>query len=411
MDSDSTSGELRGPDASQATRFSALRWEREIANRFLAWRTTSTVQLELMRTFGRAVVEVLRGSGHEAAESGDLAAALPSVLRSCDDLSFDGQAEALAYAGFHLLDRYGRVDQVLEYLLRIGRLPLRLGGVRVLEVGSGPAPVLYATRDFYASLRRWPELGSVEVGPVVGFDTLDRGRAWDSFLHHLSESLMIIRGNAEDDGCLAFARSAHELSGFDVWERHHSSVARSAERIMSEFDRADEWIPDSWARQMAYGEGMTEPSAYDVIVLCYFLTHESMPKRFAVELRRLAVSLTPGGLLILVGSTAAKYRNLYSQLRAIAAAAKLREVSPQEVFQANDDSYRRLLVANHVRGNVEFALASAPSAIRSQVVKALPKDVVDDRVEFRLPKFQALAFVRQGPPLKGSRRELHRSKV
>lgn len=361
-----------------------------------------------MRTFAEAIVRTLHQDGHQFAESGELASKLQPVLTSCDHLAFDDRVEALAYAGLHLLDRYGRVNQVLDYLLCVGRLPLRLGGVRVLEVGAGPAPALYATRDFYRTLLHWSGLGDVNFGPLAAFDTLDRGRAWDSFLHHLSENLLGLRGGALKDGQLAFGRSVHDFKGFDVWERHHRSVANSAAHIAGEFDDADEPISGATARQMAYEEGVAEPSAYDLVFLCNFLTKQSMTEQFELELRRLAFSLTPGGLLIVLGGTGGDYPEIYSKVRAITTTAKLHDLSPREAFQANADSNYLSLVAEHVRENVKFAMMNCPSEIQSVVAEALPKDLTDDNVRFRLPKFHALIFVRQGPPHGRRRRRQHR---
>jgi hypothetical protein len=350
-----------------------------------------------MRTFAEAIARTLRQDGQQFLESGVLASKLEPVLASCDHLTFDNGAEAIAYAALHLLDRYGRINQVLEYLIRIGRLPARVRGARVLEVGAGPAPALYATRDFYAALLRWPGLGDVKFGPLATFDTLDRGQAWDTFLHHLSESLMDVRGGALEDGSLAFRRSVHQFKGFDVTQRHHQSVAHSAARIANEFDDADEPISDATARQMAYDQGVPEPSAYDMAFLCNFLTQPTMPVRFEPELRRLLFSLTPGGLLVVLGATGSSYPEIYSKVKAIAATAGLLDVSPPEALAANADLGALDLVAEHVRANVKWAVANCPTEIRSVVEKALPEDLVDDTISFHLPRFRALVFVRQSP--------------
>jgi hypothetical protein len=169
-------------------------------------------------------------------------------------------------------------------------------------------------------------------------------------------------------------------------------------RIAREFDDADEWISDATTRRMAYEEGVAEPSAYDMVFLCNFLTQPSMTEQFELELHRLAFSLTPGGVLVVMGGTGDNYPALYSKVGAIAATAKLRNVSPKDLFPANADSGSLSLVAKHVRENVNFAITNCPSGVRSVVVEALPKDLFDDAVRFRLPKFQALVFVRQGPP-------------
>jgi ribosomal protein RSM22 (predicted rRNA methylase) len=315
-----------------------------------------------MRTFAQAIAQTIYRDGHQFAESGELASKLHSVLALCDHLTFDDTVEALAYSGLHLLDRYGRVNQVLEYLISRGYLPLRIKGARVLEVGAGPAPALYATRDFYEALTCWPGLGDVLVSPLATFDTLDRGRAWNMFLHHLSESLMGVRDNVLEDGALAFGLSIDNLTNFDVRARHHGSVAGRAAQIVREFYEADEWISDAAARQMAYQEGVAEPSAYDMIFLCNFLTQKSMTEKFELELQRLAYSLTPGGLLIVMGGTGSSYPELYDKVKEIASAANLRDVSPEEPFQANAEHDQLSIVADHVRTNVKFAITNCPSA-------------------------------------------------
>jgi hypothetical protein len=398
MDGSSSRRQFGKPDVSQSEGFfRASQWERSVADQFLGWRRATGVALELMRTFAQAIASTLRGNGQRFDNSGKVAMKLQAVLGSCDNLAFDDVAEALAYAGLHLLDRYGRVNQVLEYLFGIGRLPLRICGARVLEVGAGPAPAVYAARDFYLTLLRWPGRGDVKVGPLAISDTLDRGRAWDPFLHHLSQTLVGIRGAALQAGSLTFSRSIHEFEGFDVWRRHHRSVADSAARIVEEFDQADEWISDAAARQLAYEEGVQEPSAYDMIFLCNFLTHPLMSESFEAELHRLAWSLTPGGILVILGSTGRSYPEVFANVRAIAARAQLLEVSPKEPFAANPDPEFLALVAEHVRKNVRWALEGAPAGVRSDVAAGLPGDVVNSTVRFRLPNFRAVVFVRQGP--------------
>jgi hypothetical protein len=53
----------------------------------------------------------------------------------------------------HLVDRYRRFWNVLEELLRATALPVRDTALDVLDVGTGPAPALYAVNDFFEELR------------------------------------------------------------------------------------------------------------------------------------------------------------------------------------------------------------------------------------------------------------------
>lgn len=72
---------------------------------------------------GKAIARVADPSWYHGLP-GAVARSLPDVFRNCDALSFSHMSEAVAYAGVHLLDRYGRVMQVLEYLMVNGRLRL-----------------------------------------------------------------------------------------------------------------------------------------------------------------------------------------------------------------------------------------------------------------------------------------------
>jgi hypothetical protein len=92
-----------------------------------------------------------------------------------------------------------------------------------------------------------------------------------------------------------------------------------------------------------------------------------MTKRFELELRGLASSLTPGGLLIVIGGTGSRYPELYSHVRSIASRARLLDVSPKDPFQANSDPRYLPLIADHVRGNVAFAMQHAPPKVRSVI--------------------------------------------
>jgi ribosomal protein RSM22 (predicted rRNA methylase) len=49
-----------------------------------------------------------------------------------------------AYAYVHLLERYRRTWSALKYMCKVAALLLGTRGIRVLDVGSGPGPSVYA---------------------------------------------------------------------------------------------------------------------------------------------------------------------------------------------------------------------------------------------------------------------------
>ena len=54
-----------------------------------------------------------------------------------------------------------------------------------------------------------------------------------------------------------------------------------------------------------------------MIILCNFLTETKMTRTFANELTGLAKSLTPGGILLILGSHAADYDKIFDDLSAL----------------------------------------------------------------------------------------------
>lgn len=377
-------------DSEQDACFIAAKWEKGIAAQFLQWVTTSDEARNRAFTLGKAIEGVWHQHADEAL-NGELARKLPEVLRGCDTLTFSQPVEAVAYAGLHLLDRYGRVTQILEHLLQEGILPLRKNRVSVLEVGSGPAPALYAARDFYAMLKQWAAQSDVKVADVGVADSLERGTAWDRTLHSLSEQLILTRGQDSNIGALPFRRTIEDLTGFNARSRHHAAVAQRTRSIIYEFDSADEYISPAAASMMAYAEGVPEPSAYDLIFMCNFLTQERMTQEYERELLTLTKSLTPGGVLIVMGGVNNQYPAIYECIRRIANESRLSDISPREAFDPNL-SLRLDLVRDHVRANVAAALSACDPVTAASVESGLPKDLLDLAEEFKLPKYRALVF-------------------
>lgn len=383
--------------------FVAAHWLRHSSEDFLAWSRGSGEAHRRAATFGEAIAHVVRPS-YYANEAGAVARSLPETLKNCDALSFSHTAEAVAYAGLHLLDRYARVMQVLEHLMQTGRLPIRKKGLNVLEVGSGPAPALYAVHDFYSMLQGWPGRDQTEIAGLKNADSLERGEAWDPILHHVSEHLMMIRGSSQSANGLPFRRSIDDFSGFDVRRRHHEAIAERADWILSDFDSADEPIAQNTAFEMAYQDGVRIPSAYDLIFMCNFLTQPSMTDDFGQELERLSHSLTPGGVLVVMGGTGTKYQDIYKAVREIASDARLTDISPADAFDANRSPHLNI-ISEHTRANVAAALADCADTERHDICSKLPEDLWKPDVKFDLPKYQALAFVMQRGPSRTNRFE------
>ncbi len=252
-------------DGVTAPPLSARRWEISAAPAFFSWREESGAAVSKMTAFAQSVHRTIAAEGWWRSSLADIAPWLPEALRP-DNLTFGTDAEVRAYAALHLVDRYGRVLQVLEYLFAAGRVPLRRAGAAALEVGAGPAPALYAIRDFYDDLVRWPGRGEEwSTGPLRVCDALDRAPGWDRFLHCLSEQLIADRQATPASGQLSFRRSLSEFAGLNIRAIHHESIASLASDIEAEFDRADEPISvrqSLWRQMPTTRAGRSSPGRF-----------------------------------------------------------------------------------------------------------------------------------------------------
>ncbi len=338
--------------------------------------------------------------GRVAADA--VARRLPAVLADCDRLPFADTSEAMAYLVLHLADRYGRATQALELLLAKGWLPLRRRRMAVLDVGGGPAPGLYAALDVYDDLATWAATTGQPASPVrvTHAHVLDRGPAWDQLLHFFSGSLLAVRRTppGELPARLPFRRYHADLRGFSVLAAHHAERARLQQAIAREYDLDDEPIGPGTAWRLAYQEPTDAPSAYDLIVMCNFLTNATMTEDLRAEFTGLARSLTSGGVLLVLGAAGGAYPSIYTGVNELATSAGLRPLpGATRQLEANPDPALRDLIATQVRTAVsELGSAASPEVWGTveQKLRRLVPDVVDYSRPFRLPRFQILAFRR-----------------
>ena len=374
--------------------FRAGQWEHDKADAWMRWRASKeSLSRPRLATLIAAISSVAREHLADQAMADAMVRHFPAVLRSCDSLDFDSAAQTVPYMIWHLADRYGRVTQVLDRVFALGHLPIKLQGATVLEVGAGPAPALYAVRDYYDDLRAWitsAELG-VDAAPTTVLAAIDRGVAWSALLHQLSETLWsLYRPRPETP--LPFEIGYDNLAGFSARDLHIGSIERSARAIEMEFERSGEDISRHTARQFALADGAYPPSAYDMIIMCNFLTNTQLTQRFETEIAELARSLTPGGLLLVLGGQGGEYPGIYERLHGIVAASRLRPLEGFDApIQAQANDWERQLVSAQIRGDVAFASAMAQQTFTS-VAAELPADIVNLDQIVTFPRFRVHAW-------------------
>lgn len=380
--------------ANTGPQWRAGRWLRDHADSWAAWRSSEDSLRHQRLVILTATVSTIAHRALLTPSADDIVARYPDILACCDRLAFDSDAETVAYLIWHLSDRYGRVLQVLDRLLVAGHLPLRRSRLSVMEVGAGPAPALFAVRDFYDDLRAFiatSELG-VDAGPARILHAIDRGPAWSWLLHRFSEELYARQSPEADGSVLPFQITYHDLEGFSIRREHDAAIERSAEAIRAEFERSDDDTSMHTARQFAIEDGSYPPSAYDLIVMCNFLTDTEITEKFAAEIELLATSLSPGGLLIVIGAMGGRYPAVYTRLDTFLMQTRLRPLDGfTHPIQAHTDERQRNLISAQIRGDVAFSSALVPASF-TKAQNRLPEDVTNLGQPIRFPQFQVRAW-------------------
>jgi hypothetical protein len=352
-------------------------WEREHADDWQSWANSQeSDRYDRLIILSEAVQVTLQHLANDATSAKAAIDQLLSTLTSCDDLDFSTDAQVAAYAVWHLVDRYARIT---------------------LEVGSGPAPGTYSAIDYYTDLANWADKTEqvLSVLPVTHVATVDRGDAWGKLLHILSEMLTPLQSG--DRRPLPFGITYRDFRGFSVRAEHMHGIEQAARRFEYEADRFDEYLDPREARRLAVEGRAFPPGAYDLIILCNFLTTTQIVTNLSVEIQDLAYSLTPGGIILVLGSASSTYDDMYSQLDAnFRAVHELRPVcASQEPLQAHPDAQARAIVSAHIVRNLTYLRGLAPDAF-ALVRDHLPPDVRSlNETAVRFPRFKILAFKNQ----------------
>jgi len=256
-------------------------------------------------------------------------------------------------------------------LFERGCWPLRHGGVKVLELGSGPGPGIYGASAFSRAVARWPGGRARGVQPVTVAHALDRGEGWAPFLHTLSEFLLAADRQWAEGG-LPFHIEHAEFAGFDIGGVHRRRVDFFAHQIYAEHDAADEPISMAQARRYAQESGGGAPSAYDLILAPNFLTQVEMVDRMEGELRSAMNSLTPGGVFLVMCAHGDRYEGIRQRVTGLAASVGLRTVL-DEVRQSHSDPAARATVGTQVTTFVRTVLDACDEVVAREVAAELPK--------------------------------------
>lgn len=379
----------------------ARKWLLRNAEDWTRWtRGSGSTRLDRAERMARAIAKLTLREASDPAVGRAAAAALPDTLGRCDELAFESMSETLAYATWHLVDRYARVLQVLDNLATGGHLPLRRTRFAALEVGAGPMPALHAIRDFYADFAAWAHTtdGQPPLVPATHLYPLDRGPAWDRLAHRFGEELIDL---GDKMGPHVLSMAYRDFKGFSIKQEHRRAVERLAQAYHVESDRWDEYLPLREARNLASASHAYSPGAMDLIVISNFLTQREMTQAFADELTLLSRALSPGGVLVLIGSAAPRYDAIFDDFAEIVGRSLgVQKVPFPDSFDAHRDRRLHALVSQQLRECTTILRRAAPEVFESVVHRLPPTVLSADYGEIIFPRFRAAAF-RNEPHLAG----------
>lgn len=241
---------------------------------------------------------------------------IPEVRRACNNPStYDLPWAAEAYAFVHLLERYRRTWAVLKHLTSTAVLPLAAFGVRVLDIGAGPAPALYAIDDYYAAIGEFAQVAGIKElsFPGATLDCIEYSAAMAQFMRTFSEHCRR-RG--------PFGPTVADFTNLDFAEE------RAFEYRNYRFDTY--WDSHSNREEEMYDPGLAAEQSnrlfrYRLIVFSNFLTLGTTVAQFDNELRALFRDMRPGSVAVVLGGTGDEYQDVYAKLAQIAADAQLRQ--------------------------------------------------------------------------------------
>lgn len=225
-----------------------------------------------------------------------VACQLLNVLKHCDQITYEEPGTAEAYALLHFLDRYHRFQLIFESLHQIKLMPLR-DGVRILDVGTGPGPSMYAASDFYSNaLPKTPSENNFREQARFSIDYVERSHQFRHWLHHFTEFV---------NSCCPTKTPWHVPF-------HHGTFGDFKNLEFNQREISWEQDDDGYQVPVHY----VRKHRFDLIVFSNFLTTKEQTAAFSREIENCARYLRNNGILIVVGakSSSKKYQEVYEEI-------------------------------------------------------------------------------------------------
>ncbi len=213
------------------------------------------------------------------------------VLKRCDLIDYQDDHTATAYVMLHFLTRYRRFQINFLALIEKNLLPIPRRKINVLDVGTGPAPALYALSDVFNSLIQYGKERNIASLSNLEFelDYVERSQGFRNFLHHFTEK-------------------ANDREGIPWKVPYHHGSFENFHGIS--FDESYQIID---AKRLIV-RNVNRKHRYDIAILSNFLTSEHQVDGLTGELQTCMRYLRNNGILTIVGGTGGKYPNVYHKV-------------------------------------------------------------------------------------------------
>ncbi len=217
------------------------------------------------------------------------------VLNNCNNITYNETGIVEAYSIFHFLDRYHRFQEIFISLIEQNSLPVfRRRTIQILDIGTGPAPALFAISDIYDLIREFGKLKAITnlENLQIQCDYVERSQEFRRWLHNFTEYV-----NYKSD-------KYH-------WQvpYHHGSFDE-----FKNIQLTRKIYKDNKYTSYLYKEVNL---SFDLIITSNFFTEEYQLDSLSNELNNLVLRLRNRGLLLVVGARGSVYPKIYEKLSTI----------------------------------------------------------------------------------------------
>ena len=289
-------------------------WRQTLKNHsdsFLDWLIETNYEYNALDFLANRLSQFLISNIRTEADAREFWDTVPYVLSACNEcFTYQLPWVAEAFAFEHFLVRYCRTWSALKHLTSEFVLPLGVQGVRVLDIGTGPAPTLFAISDFYTALKMFAHEAGIQrlFLPSPELNCIEKSHQMNDFVHYFSEYCRTkepVEVVTNDFANLDF--HSHRQEYFNRYQYRDPFTGEE------EVDSAEvaAYMSNSLHR-------------YRLIVFSNFFALASTVREYENELRKLFDDLNAGSTVFILGSTDDSYQPIYEELTELAQNSQLR---------------------------------------------------------------------------------------